>query len=538
MTDSKKPNKPHPFVSLSIRVLLTALLFLVIPLLLQSFFLYNEEYKMRLKSVKEELTMLASDRARLIEDLIHTDWQFLDSWPFDGEIYDRESVLQRIPLPPGVGEHFFLVSKSQKALLVGKMEPNSTAIVVPIPFSMIVSDAPKAFPFQMALVGNGGEILWESQKLQSSDKQIRVKEHVLDTNFALLLTVNEDDIKGLHRESYYLRFASLFVFVGLLGGAAVYFFTKRIERPLKNLCKTMERVSNGAAHARYTPDWMGFEINALGEQFNDTLESLLEHMETAEAERLKREALASELRIGHEIQENLLPKSTVNFPGIDIAVKYLSAMEVNGDFYEVLKLENGNLLIAICDTAGKGISACLFSLGLRSIIRTLANVTNDLGEIVQKANDIYLKDAHEPSMFSTLWIGIYDPVNRNLTYCSNGHPPAYLIRGKRLTPLWTKGIALGAVKLDVIATEDISLEPRDALVLYTDGILEAHDIQGNLFNKERLEAALLQKPIETAEKMTERIAKEVRTFSENARQHDDITLLVMHLTDLDRFLDV
>ena len=96
-------------------------------------------------------------------------------------------------------------------------------------------------------------------------------------------------------QSYYFRFATLVFFVGIFGGGAVYFFTRRIGKPLKDLCKTMERVSGGAAHARYTPDRMGFEINALGIQFNETLDSLLHHAQEAERERLIRERLAGEL---------------------------------------------------------------------------------------------------------------------------------------------------------------------------------------------------------------------------------------------------
>lgn len=332
-----------------------------------------------------------------------------------------------------------------------------------------------------------------------------------------------------HRiEDYYFHFATLVFFVGVIGGGAVYLLTRRIAKPLKELCKTMERVSEGAAHVRYTPDRMGFEINELGLQFNETLDALLLYTQEAEKERLLREKLAEELRIGHEIQANLLPLHVPGVAGVDIATSYFGSKEVSGDFYDLFRLENGKLLIAISDVAGKGISACLFSLGLRSMLRSLASVTTDLGELVRRVNDLYWIDAHEPSMFATLWLGLYDPASHYLTYCSQGHPPALLRRGNQLQELWTGGIALGAQKIDVIPTKEIILTKGDLLLLYTDGILEAHDRNDQLFGKERLHPFVLRGK-GTSQQIADQLIDEVRLFSRGEAQHDDMTLVVLKM---------
>ena len=334
--------------------------------------------------------------------------------------------------------------------------------------------------------------------------------------------------KEYHRiEDYYFHFATLVLFVGVIGGGAVYLFTRRIGQPLKNLCKTMDRVSEGAIHARYTPDRMGFEINGLGLQFNRTLDALLFHAQAAEKERLLREKLAEELRIGHQIQAGLLPQHVPGIPGVDIATSYLPSQEVSGDFYDLFRLENGKLLIVVCDAAGKGISACLFSLGLRSILRSLATVVADLPELVRRANDLYLIDAHASSMFATLWLGLYDPAAHHLAYCSQGHPPALLRREGKLQELWTGGIALGAQKIDVIPTKQMVLAKGDLLVLYTDGIIEAHNRNDQLFGKERLHPFVLDQKHGTAQQIVDRLMDEIRLFSQGAPQHDDMTVVVL-----------
>jgi sigma-B regulation protein RsbU (phosphoserine phosphatase) len=550
MTDSEIRKKRSPSGSLTRRILSVAILLLVIPLFLQSLFLYRQEYSQRLADVQEDLRVLAQERARFIEEVIQMDWEILEQsrWflhigpgaiphpPQNGAFSGgparnvKPLYIERIPLPRGTLEHFVVVSKSQNAILAGIAESDTTALVMPIPFSVVGRDLPRMYPIQISLMKNNGKILWQSGQLNKPKEVIEASDPVDQTNLKVHLQVDKSQIQGLHLQSYYLRFASLIFFVGVLGGGAVFFFTRRMARPLRRLSQTMQRVSEGASHARFTPDKMGFEINALGLQFNDTLDNLLLHEEQIQKERIGREKLAKELSIGHAIQESLLPSHVLGFPGVDLATSYLAAREVNGDFYDLFTLPNGQLLINICDTAGKGISACLFSLGLRSIIRSFASVTPDLSELVRRTNDLYLIDAHKSSMFSTLWIGIYDPKTKTLTYCSQGHPPALLLRGSQLEELKTDGIAIGAQKTDVIPTKQISLINQDLLVLYTDGILEAHNLENQLFGKERLYDCLLRKQKESAQQIADHLIEEIQLFSHATIQHDDITLLVMRIS--------
>ncbi len=357
---------------------------------------------------------------------------------------------------------------------------------------------------------------------------------VAGTNFSLYLSIPEGAIQKLHQAWYVYHFLSHLFFVGIIGGLIVYLMTRRIGRPLNQLCKVMEKVGEGATQIRYIPDRMGFEINELGKQFNQTLDQVLEKSKEAEKQRIGRERLEEELKIGRDIQASLLPKDLPHVKELDMAAEFLPAQEVGGDFYDLFPMEGGKLLIAMADTAGKGISACLYSLGLRSILRTLASRGEEtLSEIVLRANDLFWRDAEPTGMFVTLWIGLYHLPTKTLEYCSQGHPPAYLVRKGECVKLWTAGIALGAQAFDQIPTKREILEIGDLLVFYTDGVIEAHNRDNQLFGSQRLEAFLKSANHLSSTRLLKDLRKELELFAQDTSQHDDIAVLAMKVLDLD-----
>ncbi len=420
--------------------------------MLQSFFLYNQEYKEKLADITETLQVIAKERVAFLAE--------------KGPPYD--------------------------------LTPHGE----PYPIQFAVVDRPS---------GQNPDILQVDEPLQGKFLEV---------------SVPKDEILALHQSEYYYRFATLVLFVGVLGGGCVYLLTRRVSRPLKQLCHTMERVSEGAIHVRYKPDWMGFEINALGKQFNQTLDSMQFHAAQAEQQKIQREKLAEELKIGREIQKSLFPNNVESFKGLQIASRFLPAKELNGDFSDLFHLEDGSIVMVICDTAGKGIPACLFSLGLRSMIRSLASTTSDLSEIVVQANNLFWLDARQSGMFATLWIGIFDPKKKILTYCSQGHPPALLLHKGEVKELWTGGISLGAQKLETVPTKQIELHAEDLLLLYTDGVVEAHDPNNNLYGKDNLSQFFISSQKNIPEKISDLLIDDVNRFCNGALQHDDLTFIL------------
>ncbi len=527
MTDLKISKKSHPSRFLAWRILLVSILLLAIPLFIQDLLLYRQEYAEKLEDVTANLQDVARERAFSIQQKITTDWADLEAALQMGNV--KPLYMQRIPLPRGATGRFILPSKSRNALVVGKEESATTALIMLIPYSEITQHLSSAYTTRIALLDAQGKILTASAPLNTQNV-LTVKIPLQDTSLTLEVAVDEDRIEALHLQNYYMRIAIFIILVGVIGGGIVYFLTRRIAKPLTQLWETMERISDGKLCARYTPDWMGFEFNQLGKQFNQMMDNHLKNMQEVERQRVAREKLAEELRIGHDIQANLLPKHVPGFPDVDLAAMSLSAKEVNGDYYDLFRLENGKLLIAMCDISGKGISACLYCVGIRGIIRSFASMTDDLAEIVQKTNDLFWVDAHEASMFATLWIGIYDPSTQRLTYCTQGHPPGLLHRSNAIQELQTGGIAVGAQQLDTIAIKTVQLQAKDLVVLYTDGIIEAHNSNAQLFGKKQLKEFLLKKSWTSAKQLTDQLLEEIHLFVQGTPQHDDMALIVLRIT--------
>jgi serine phosphatase RsbU (regulator of sigma subunit) len=507
-----------------------SLCLLVVPLFLHSLFLYWSEYKDTLADVMENLELTAKGQKAILEERITVQWQMLDA---DAAVSDPElmKILEifEMPMPSGLPNHFAVISLQKDALFSGKRISVQGAIAVSTPidhvFDQLTDFEKAAYPLSLAFVDKDGKAIVGAKQESSLSVQLPIE----GSNFFLYLSIPTGAVERLHREWYVYHFLSLLFFVGLVGGFLVWLITRRISKPLQQLCIAMEKVGEGAVHVRYIPDKMGFEINELGKQFNATLEELLTANKEAEEQRVGRERLAEELKIGHDIQESLLPSHLPEMKGLDIAGGFLPSREVGGDFYDIFPMPDGKLLIVIADTAGKGISACLFSLGLRSMFRALADGKMSLTQMVLRANDLFWQDAMHSGMFVTVWIGIYDPGTNILEYSTQGHPPAYLLREGELEELWTPGIALGAQALDMISTKRERLQEGDLLFLYTDGVIESHSMKNQLFGKERLQKFLLQTSSKSSEKMIEKLLSEIENFSLGQPQHDDITLLAIQV---------
>jgi HAMP domain-containing protein len=464
MLDRKITIKPYRGGSLGLRIFLISLVLLVVPLFFHTFVLYQREYRQTLQDVQAMLRVIGEGQRALLEDKMKGQQDILDAALWDCLVLEKGFQILEIPACEDRSGSFATLSDDRENLWVGRGVGTETTLAIATPLAEIFHELTHfedaLYPIAVAFVDEKGEIL-AGEMLEGS---LRLQMPLEGADFSFVLTADEHSVRDLHFRAYLFRFLSFFAFVGILGGSIVWLLMRRFSRPLKSLCGVMQKVGEGASHVRYKQDWMGFEINQLGERFNQMLESMQAQREEVEKQRLARERLAEELRIGKKIQLSLLP-SLPEFPEMDVGARFLPAREVGGDFYDLFLLPDGSIFIAMADTAGKGVSACLYSLGLRSMLRSLSLLGSDLSEIVLHANDLFLHDARQSGVFVTLWAGIYDPAQRQLTYCSQGHPPAILLRGKKLEELWTAGISLGAQSFDVVPVKKMKLLPDDLLFL-------------------------------------------------------------------------
>jgi sigma-B regulation protein RsbU (phosphoserine phosphatase) len=315
-----------------------------------------------------------------------------------------------------------------------------------------------------------------------------------------------------------------------------FWFTRRMASPLQQLQKVMQRVGKGDYSARYIEDRRGYEINAIGETLNETIVELLEHMEAVKNERVEKETLAKELNIGRNIQLSILPQEMPVYPAVDIAAGTKPAKEVCGDFFDfyvhtpVEDPENPKLAVTIADAAGKGISACLYSLCLRSMLRSYVAEYQDVGKIIHLANNLFYQDTEESSMFVTVFLGLFDSETGEFDYLSAGHHPVILRRGDgTIEKLETGHIAMGVIQLEELTHKKATLRAGDLLIFYTDGVTEALSVNEKLYGEKRLIDVIEHNANQTVATIWNAIIEDIENFSAGAPQHDDITLIVMRI---------
>jgi len=247
------------------------------------------------------------------------------------------------------------------------------------------------------------------------------------------------------------------------------------------------------------------------------------------AQALDHENMTKDLKKARHVQESLLPANVPSLPGWGLAVVLNPAHETSGDFYDFLPLPDGRLGLIIADVTDKGTSAALFMALSRSLYRTFAADYPDNPEkTMSVTNHRILADTHG-GLFITLFYGILNPLDGTFTYCSAGHYPAYLVRAGDGSEqeLSRTGIPLGVLEEGNWNSAQVTIEHGDTLVLYTDGITDATNTEGQFFGKERLLDALRKHAGKPAREILDRVLSDVHTWMGDAQQFDDITLMVI-----------
>jgi sigma-B regulation protein RsbU (phosphoserine phosphatase) len=252
-----------------------------------------------------------------------------------------------------------------------------------------------------------------------------------------------------------------------------------------------------------------------------------QRLQERQAELLKYE---HELQIGRQIQSDFLPEQLPQPPGWEIVAYFQPAREVAGDFYDAFTLSDGQVGLVIADVVDKGVGAALFMALFRSLIRFFgeqhhSSETSALDGI-KLANDYIIRNHSRSNMFATIFFGVLDPATGVLTYMNGGHNAPIVVNsaGEIKARLKPTGPAVGMLPDAVFGTHQVTLEPGDLLITFTDGVLDARNPAGQLFTEKRL-LSLLQQPIPSALTLLGGIEANLRAHIGTANQFDDITML-------------
>jgi hypothetical protein len=239
-------------------------------------------------------------------------------------------------------------------------------------------------------------------------------------------------------------------------------------------------------------------------------------------------SLKGDLEVARDIQLAMLPSGTWKTAEVAACGVTRPANTVGGDFYDILPLADGSLVIAVGDVAGKGSPAALLMALLLAILRTLVDEGLEAGDLAMRLNAQVARHA-PPSRFITLFYGIYEPTTGKLTYVNAGHMPPLVRRSATGASerLGSTGVALGMFEESTYTAESVSLDPGDLLVLYSDGITEAENPTGEAFEDAGLERILNTLPTDDLAAAGRSIFGAVERHAQDTRFNDDLTVLLL-----------
>jgi serine phosphatase RsbU (regulator of sigma subunit)/predicted ester cyclase len=245
-----------------------------------------------------------------------------------------------------------------------------------------------------------------------------------------------------------------------------------------------------------------------------------------EQERIERERIEQEMRVARSIQQASLPEKVPDLEGWQITPFYQPAREVGGDFYDFFELEDRRLGLVVGDATGKGVPAALVMASARSMLRAVAQTSNSPGDVLRRVNDPLATDI-PPNMFVTCFYAILDPKNGHLTYANAGHDLPYLHRSNgNAEELKARGMPLGLMPGMGYEEKEIELDVGEGVFFYSDGLVEAHDPNGEMFGFPRLKALIAEYAEEGS--IGNFLMEELHSFvGDGWEQEDDITLLTL-----------
>lgn len=252
------------------------------------------------------------------------------------------------------------------------------------------------------------------------------------------------------------------------------------------------------------------------------LVNLLILMEVAD-----RLSLKGDLEIAREIQLAMLPAGTYAAGDLEICGLTRPANTVGGDFYDVLPRPDGRVILALGDVAGKGSPAALLMALLLAVLRTLVDEDLEPRDLAERLNAQICRHS-PPSRFITLFYSVFDPRAGALTYVNAGQNPPFV---RRATGAWealgSTGVALGMFEGSTFGAEKTTLGPGDMLVLYSDGIPEAEDVQGRPLEESGLQQTIDRHVGATPAEIGVHVLKAVERHTGTPRFRDDLTILIL-----------
>ncbi len=249
---------------------------------------------------------------------------------------------------------------------------------------------------------------------------------------------------------------------------------------------------------------------------------------------LEKERLAQELRVAHEAQEKLLPKTMPKVPGLEVAGTSIAAQEVGGDYYDVFQIGD-KLAVIVGDVSGKGTAAAFYMAQVKGVMEALVRIYESPREVLIQANQILTRSL-EKNLFISLIYAVFDPANLRMTLSRAGHNPLlWYPHDNEPTLMQPRGLGIGLDRgaLFGATLEEVTLplSPGDYFVFYTDGVVEARDLRNKEFEEQTLLEVVRKQKHAGVNMMKESILASLYEHVGAQCAHDDFTLVVVGVVE-------
>jgi sigma-B regulation protein RsbU (phosphoserine phosphatase) len=263
-------------------------------------------------------------------------------------------------------------------------------------------------------------------------------------------------------------------------------------------------------------------------------------------EYLEKQKIENEIDLAKEIQIHLLPQRIPSLNGYEISGKNIPALNIGGDYFDIIKIDNDRIIIIIADVSGKGLPASLLMSNIQSAIHSFLKFNGDkefnISEVTGKLNSLIYENTSSEKFITFFW-GVIDKRNHSFIFSNAGHnPPLFfkkskiegnepeIPKSKLFSTLNEGGLMLGIIEDFQYESGKVKMIKNDMLILYTDGITEAQNSDGDEFGEERLHEIIISNRNKKGEEIVNIILKEVEIFAGTNKQYDDQTLIILSRT--------
>lgn len=273
------------------------------------------------------------------------------------------------------------------------------------------------------------------------------------------------------------------------------------------------------------------EVGKLARSYISMIEDLETYIENLQSIMSEKERINAELQLASDIQAHMLPCIFPPFPGrkeFDLYALMHPAKEVGGDFYDFFLVNEDKLAVIVADVSGKGVPAALFMVIAKTLIKNYTQMDMEPSEVFTTVNHL-LCDGNDAGLFVTAWMGVLEIETGKLTYVNAGHNPPLIKRaGGNFEYLRERtGFVLAGMDGIKYRQNIFDLHPGDRIFLYTDGVTESTNEHEELYGEERLQHFLNNHETGNTEEILDALRKDLRDFSNEAPQFDDITMLLL-----------